>query len=62
MRLLVNASLAALNGAFDKLYSREGRPSIPLKHQLRATLLQLLYTVRSERRLVERLEFDPPFR
>ena len=62
MRGLVNASLAALDGAFDALYSHEGRPSIPPEHLLRATLLQLLYTIRSERQLVDRLEFDLLFR
>ena len=62
MRGLVNASLAALDGAFDALYSHDGRPSIPPEHLLRATLLQLLYTIRSERQLVDRLEFDLLFR
>ena len=62
MRDLVNASLVAMNASFSALYKAEGRPSIPPERLLRATLLQMLYTVRSERQLVERLEFDLLFR
>src|ERR1700759_4954030 len=62
IRELVNEALSSLNGRFDELYSRDGRPSIPPERLLRATLLQLLYTIRSERQLVERLEFDLLFR
>lgn len=62
IRELVNDALASLDGEFRKLYSRLGRPSIPPERLLRASLLQLLYTIRSERQLVERLEFDLLFR
>ena len=62
MRDLVNASLGAMDASFSALYKAEGRPSIPPERLLRATLLQMLYTVRSERQLVERLEFDLLFR
>lgn len=62
IRELVNDALASLDGDFKKLYSRLGRPSIPPERLLRASLLQLLYTIRSERQLVERLEFDLLFR
>ena len=62
MRDLVNASLAAMDASFEALYKAEGRPSIPPERLLRATLLQLLYSIRSERQLVERLEFDLLFR
>lgn len=62
MRDLVNASLAAMDASFAALYKAEGRPSIPPERLLRATLLQLLYSIRSERQLVERLEFDLLFR
>ena len=48
--------------AFSALYEGIGRPSIPPERLLRATLLQLLYSIRSERQLVERLEFDMLFR
>jgi transposase len=62
MRDLVNASLLAMDASFEALYKSEGRPSIPPERLLRATLLQLLYSIRSERQLVERLEFDLLFR
>ena len=62
MRRLTNASLAELDARFSSLYDGIGRPSIPPEGLLRATLLQLLYSIRSERQLVERLEFDMLFR
>jgi transposase len=62
MRRLTNAALCELDGAFSALYEGCGRPSIPPERLLRATLLQLLYTIRSERQLVERLAFDMLFR
>jgi transposase len=62
MRRLTNAALAELDQAFSGLYERFGRPSIPPERLLRATLLQLLYSIRSERQLVERIEFDMLFR
>ena len=62
MRRLTNAALAELDAAFSALYEACGRPSIPPERLLRATPLQLLYTIRSERQLVERIEFDMRFR
>src|SRR3984885_7898434 len=62
MRRLTNAALAELDARFSALYERIGRPSIPPERLLRASLLQLLYSIRSERQLVERLEFDMLFR
>jgi len=62
MRRLTDAALSELDGAFSALYDKRGRPSIPPERLLRATLLQLLYSIRSERQLVERLEFDMLFR
>jgi transposase len=62
MRGLTNAALAELDGRFCALYEACGRPSIAPERLLRATLLQLLYSIRSERQLVERLEFDMLFR
>lgn len=62
MRDLVNTALAALDGSFAALYAKSGRPSIAPERLLRAVLLQLLYSIRSERQLVERLEFDLLFR
>ena len=52
MRRLTNATLADLDGAFSALYEACGRPSIPPERLLGATLLQLLYSIRSERQLV----------
>ena len=62
MRTLVNASLLAMDASFEALYKAQGRPSIPPERLLRATLLQMFYTIRPERQLVERLEFDLLFR
>ena len=62
IRELVNASLVRMDASFAALYKGEGRPSIPPERLLRATLLQMFYTIRSERQLVERLEFDLLFR
>lgn len=62
MRELVNASLAELDASFSALYPRTGRPSIPPERMLRAVMLQMLYSIRSERQLMERLEFDLLFR
>lgn len=63
IRELANAALAVLDDDFAALYvSRMGRPSIPPERLLRAMLLQAFYGLRSERQLMERLEFDLLFR
>jgi transposase len=62
MRGLTDAALADLDRAFSSVYVGFGRPSIPPERLLRAGLLQLLYSIRSERQLVERIEFDMLFR
>ena len=62
IRGVVNEALAALSGEFSALYSRSGRPSIPPEKLLRAMLFQAFYSIRSERQLMERLEFDLLFR
>ena len=59
---MVNAALAAMSRRFTALYARVGRPSIAPEKLLRALLLQILYTVRSERLLMERLNYDLLFR
>jgi transposase len=61
-RELVDATLRELSRAFDRLYAREGRPSIPPERLLRALLLQAFYTVRSERQLMEQLDYNLLFR
>lgn len=62
IRLIANEALAALGGEFAALYSPIGRPSIPPEKLLRAMLLQAFYSIRSERLLMERLEYDLLFR
>jgi transposase len=62
IRLLTNGLLLSMDGEFKKLYSRTGRPSIPPERLLRASLLQIFYTVRSERQLMEQLDFNLLFR
>ena len=62
LRLMVDAALAELSPEFDALYSRLGRPSIAPEKLLRALLLQALYTVRSERMLMEQLDYNLLFR
>jgi transposase len=59
---LTDTALEALSGDFAALYSGLGRPSIAPEMLLRAMLLQAFYSVRSERQLMERLEFDLLFR
>src|SRR5215207_4790812 len=62
IRLMVDDALKALSPSFSRLYSAFGRPSIPPEKLLRAMLLQVLYTVRSERMLMEQLEYNLLFR
>jgi len=62
LRVLVNGLLAGMNKLFDERYSHTGRPSIPPEHLLRALLLQILFTVRSERQLMEQLDYNLLFR
>ncbi len=59
---LVDEVLRDLSPTFDTLYAQVGRPSIPPEHLLRALLLQVLYTVRSERLLLEQLDYNLLFR
>ena len=62
VRTIVNEAPSALEREFAGLYSPIGRPSIPPNKLLRATLLQAFYSIRSERLLMERLEYDLLFR
>jgi len=62
LRTLVNPILESLSGRFTKLYAETGRPSIPPEQLLRALLLQILYTIRSERLLMEQLDYNLLFR
>src|SRR5947207_6052642 len=62
IRQMTDAVLRRLSSRFDRLYSDIGRPSVPPEQLLRALLLQVLYTVRSERLLMEQLEYNLLFR
>lgn len=62
IRRLTDEALAGLSRDFNKLYARDGRPSIPPERLLRALLLQALYTVRSERQLMEQLDYNLLYR
>jgi transposase len=62
LRQMVDEVLKNLSGRFAQLYSHTGRPSIPPEKLLRALLLQALYTVRSERLLLEQLDYNLLFR
>ncbi len=61
-REMTNRALARLDRKFRKLYSHTGRPSVPPEQLLRALLLQVLYSIRSERMLMEQLEYNLLFR
>ena len=62
IRQIVNDALASLDRDFDVLYSVEGRPSIAPERLLRASLIQILFSVRSERQLMEQMEYNLMFR
>jgi transposase len=62
IRQIVDAALGRLSPRFDAMYTDFGRPSIPPEQLLRALLLQVLDTVRSERLLIEQLEYNLLFR
>ncbi len=62
VRALVDEVLTGLSRTFARLYARHGRPSIPPERLLRALLLQAFYSVRSERQLMEQLEYNLLFR
>ena len=62
IREMVDQALGELSPRFEGLYARTGRPSIAPERLLRALLLQILYTVRSERQLMEQLDYNLLFR
>ena len=62
IRQMVDQALANLSLHFDGLYARRGRPSIPPEQLLRALLLQVLYALRSERQLMEQIDFNLLYR
>jgi transposase len=62
IRARVDQVLKEFSPRFDKMYAKVGRPSIPPEQLLRALLLQMLYSVRSERALVEEVDYNILFR
>jgi transposase len=62
IRSLVNEALSGLSDRLDELYSHARRPSIAPEYLLRATLLQALFMVRSERQLMEQIDYNLLFR
>jgi len=62
IRTMVDAVLRELSPQFDRMYAREGRPSIAPEKLLRALVVQMLYSVRSERLLVEEIDYNILFR
>jgi transposase len=57
-RTLVDGILATLHADFEALYANTGRPSIPPERLLRASLIQTLYSIRSERQLVQHIDYN----
>ena len=62
IRAVVNDALRSLDAEFDRLYAGEGRPSIAPERLIRASLLQILYSTRSERQLMEQMDYNLLFR
>lgn len=62
IRRIVDRVLEALSGDFSRMYAHTGRPSVPPEQMLRALLIQVLYSVRSERQLMEQLDYNLLFR
>jgi transposase len=62
IRTMVDGALARMNAAFDQLYSEMGRPSIAPERLLRAQLLMVLYSIRSEGQLMEQLNYNLLYR
>jgi transposase len=62
IRRMTDAALQRLSPRFDRLYATTGRPSIPPEKLLRALLLQMLYSIRSERLLMEELDYNILYR
>ena len=62
IRMMVDEVLQQLSRRFDAMYAKVGRPSIPPEQLLRAQLLQMLYSIRSERLLMEEIDYSLLFR
>ena len=62
IRAMADQALAQMSARFDAMYAKTGRPSIPPEKLLRAQLIQMLYSVRSERLLMEEIDYSVLFR
>src|ERR1041385_8074827 len=62
IRAMADAALKNMSDRFDAMYARTGRPSIPPEKLLRAQLIQMLYSVRSERLLMEEIDYSVLYR
>lgn len=62
LRAVVDALLATMNTEFGAVYARRGRPSVPPEMLLKALLLQILFSIRSERQLVEAVNYNLLYR
>lgn len=62
LRVVVNSILAAMDGELDALYANTGRDSIPPERLLRASLIQTLFSIRSERQLVNHIDYNLLYR
>lgn len=62
IRVIVDRALATLSPTFNAMYGRDGRPSVPPEHLLKGMLLMSFYSIRSERQLCERLQYDLLFK
>src|SRR6478736_7376161 len=62
IRAMADEALKQMSERFDRMYSSTGRPSIPPEKLLRAQLIQMLYSIRSERLLMEEIDYSMLFR
>ena len=62
IRLVVNDALISLDGEFAAIYANFGRPSIAPERLIRASLIQILFSIRSERQLMEQMQYNLMFR
>jgi transposase len=62
IRTMADQALENMSRRFDRMYAKTGRPSIPPEKLLRAQLIQMLYSVRSERLLMEEIDYSVLFR
>jgi len=62
IRAMTDEALRKMSPLFDRMYSQMGRPSVPPEKLLRAQLIQMLHSIRSERLLMERIDYDVSYR